>query len=407
MFIFIQSIYTDTINRKEGANNMNKQSILNDVKTELTKRIAEISFENFEQVEQDTLKLFAYVRLTKELPITDTAIENDSLINNEDNTNNSNLAEVDYNTINAQDENESEIGNRYEFQRKLSGGVIEGLGPDGCYMIPEKMVHDMGVNHLDIVEVIDENIFEGRPTYRFKIVEERNAVLESRGEYKYCKVRRDPETDECTISSTYNEDIIINGAPFTFVINDHIASRWKLENETIVDIAYYKDNPQESVHITRKYALHETYRPTLEQKKLNFTSEKQNEEQEYPPEKPAVVDKTLFEGKKVLIVGSYTRRIEIKEALESVGVARVEHASGDEAKVRLRNMVKRQDIVVISTKELGHKGAGSEYTVEVCKELKIPFDTTHENGPQRILLSAEQAFLKGQQKDKKSEDMVS
>jgi len=109
----------------------------------------------------------------------------------------------------------------------------------------------------------------------------------------------------------------------------------------------------------------------------------------------------------VLIVGSYTRRIEIKEALESVGVARVEHASGDEAKVRLRNMVKRQDIVVISTKELGHKGAGSEYTVEVCKELKIPFDTTHENGPQRILLSAEQAFLKGQQKDKKSEDMVS
>jgi hypothetical protein len=158
------------------------------------------------------------------------------------------------------------------------------------------------------------------------------------------------------------------------------------------DIAFYKDKPN-NVKVGYKYELHERVNPTEESLRLNSTSKKSTEEKEeidiaekYP------IDKKLFEGKSILIIGGGSREVDYKEVFEQLDVE-FQLSTGDEPIPTISSMIEKADAVAIAFGECSH--FASTYAVEICKKNGVPFQSTSRIGIQSILLCVEKAILKG------------
>lgn len=284
---------------------------------------------------------------------------------------------------------DSMVGKVFRFERKLRGGFIPCL--DGGYFIPEKMVRDMGVNDGDLLKIVAEHPGADQTYYTFEIVEKNDSENLNRVEHRYCKVEKDGNL--LVVKESLGEAIRIGELPMTFVLKEKDVQLFRLEEGDIVDIAYYRNSPTETVKVVYKHETDIVAERTIEQRKKEFQCSheddkctKQGRIVHFP------VDLQLFADKKILIIGGMSRHNDYKKAFEELGVE-FEALSGDEDGKRLEAAIKRNDIIVLVLGELSH--AASTMAVRMCKTYDKPFDYTHSNGIQSVLLSAENAIHKG------------
>lgn len=353
---------------------MNKNDILMKVKEELTTRVEQIDYKNLEKFEKEIQQFLHYLKLTNELPIFETETIAIAPVAAFENV----ISGIDKLQTPEQDDV------LYEFERKVRGGVVLGL--EGGYVIPEKMVRDMEVEHGDKLRIISYKQGYPKNMYWFEIAEKNHKMNPKRMEYKYCKVEKD--FGEHMIKSYHGGFIKVDEVPFQFIIDSNDVETFGLKEGDIVDIAYYLDNPASTMKVLYKYELHESVPTTVEQKKLSHTTKKIATD---VIEKKAVVDVELFENKNILVVGGGSRHPEYEEAIKKYG-ANVELATGDENKKMLSSMISKADAVAITIGECSHDA--SIYTVNTCKKMDKSFSSTDRNGIQSLLLCVEEALLR-------------
>ena len=280
----------------------------------------------------------------------------------------------------------------FTFERKVRGGIIQDL--EGGYVIPEKMVRDMGIEHLDKVKITSFRKIEEdeRTQYWFDIIEKVNAPVPNRIEYKFCKVEKD--FGELLVRSSHEGDIRIDDIPFQIIIKNEDVLTFNLKEGDIIDIAFYKNNPNYTVRVLYK---HETDYSSLENINSKNTTSNQSDKKKNKTTKQfldrnSIFNKSLFRDRKVLIVGGVNRKADYRNTFEKLG-AEFELASGDEPKDTLASMISKSEVVGIAVGKCSHDA--SIFTVDTCKKLGIPFSSTHQAGLQSMVLCVEEAMMKG------------
>lgn len=362
------------------------------IKKEMVKKVNEITYENLMSKHQELNQFVNYLEVTNMLPI---SMQETEEVVDKEYSNDKELEVLSYEenprTQEENDEAEKEE-TIYLFERKVRGGVVVGL--EGGYVIPERMVRDMGVQHGDKLKIKSIKEGEIKNSYWFDIVEKGSGDNPERRELKYCKVKRD--MGEHVISEYEKGNIRIDEIPFTFIINESDVNTFKIEEGDIIDVAYYKNNPTASLRVLYKHDTEEEIPLTSEQKRLNFTINKKTEDiNKIEIEKEFVINPQLFKNRKVLVVGGGSRKKDYLNAFSKFG-ALLEHATGDEDKTRITSMVTKADVVAISIGECSHDA--SQYTIRECKKFNKPFSWTDRNGIQSILMCAEEAIKRGEEK---------
>ncbi|MFC0273619.1 DUF2325 domain-containing protein [Metabacillus herbersteinensis] len=375
---------------------MNIGLILESAKTEMTTIISALTIENIENKRSEIEKYFTFIESLSHLP----QIKSLSIDEIDDEkkikpitTNKVSMEEKEKNHLGKEKIGDnSKIGNEYIFERKLKGGFLPDL--DGGYFIPEKMVRDMQVEHKDKIKIISETPGYPKTLYRFELVEKGNQIDADRVQHYFCKVEK--EAGELTICDSQSGTIKLDEIPYTFIVSQNDKDKYHLQKGDIVDIAYYKENPNGTMKVIFKYDLVEEASPlmTTEYRKLVSTErlekKKNSIDRKTPKEYP--LSTHMLKNKSVLVVGGMKRHKDYKEAFESIG-AEFYALTGDEGHERMSAVVSKADIVAISIGECSH--AASIFTVETCKQRGIPFSSTHRSGIQSILFCAEAAIRKG------------
>lgn len=364
---------------------MDKQEILQKIKQAMQGSVEKLSYENVLQTREDFQKFFHYLEVTNDLPIVFHQMETKQ-------------EETAY----EETEIVSESNMIYEFERKVRGGVILNL--EGGYVIPEKMVRDMGIEHGDKVKIISKTEHEERNSYRFEIIERGKGPNPQRQEYKYCVIEK--EVGELVVKEYLNIDssgsiqfddrknIRMDEVPFTCIIDEKDVATFLLKEDDIIDIAFYKNNPNATTKVLQKHDVYERTAITVEQRRLNTTIAKKAKNFE-TIEKEIIVDAELFKDRKILIVGCGSRKTEFAETFKKLG-AELKHATGDEGKSVLSAMIMGAEAVVVATGENSHDA--TKYTIRECKKYNKAFCPTDGNGHQSILLCAEEALKRRMEK---------
>ena len=372
---------------------MNKEEIFNTTRNEMNQLLNEMTRDKVPYAQKGIERYFNFLAALNDLP---------EISKIEVNINDENISENDIkiplsNQKVEEDEMEKQKPEKlYTFERKIRGGLILGL--DGDYLVPEKMVKDAGLGHLDKLRIVEKVEAEPRNKYKFEIAVAANKKLEGREEYTFCPIEHDNELG-LVIKKSGQDNIKINEISFTFVVmNERDISIYSLQEGDIVDIAFYNNNPNRSVRVINKHEIEafetHTYKASdvLNKAKTIKRSKLQNqvkEQKQYP------IDLDLLKDKKILIVGGATRHPDYLEALTLIGLGEnVEFASGDKDKqhIRIEAMIQKSDIVAIMISECSH--AISTLTVGYCKKHNVSFSSGHSSGVQAMLLALEDAANK-------------
>lgn len=128
----------------------------------------------------------------------------------------------------------------YVFQRKLRGGLV--ILEDMDYFIPEQMVRDMNVTHGDEVEITRRYMHKGLKRYNFKIVNRVGQDLTTRIQLNRYVVTCSPENDSLILHSDLEGNHDNPGHIYYISHND--IENYSLKEGSVVDAAYYQDNPE-------------------------------------------------------------------------------------------------------------------------------------------------------------------
>lgn len=280
--------------------------------------------------------------------------------------------------------NEHKEDNIYVFERKLRGGIFPDL--QNGYMIPEKMVRDIGLHHGDKVRISDAMQINGETRYKFDIAEKANiGDAPGRVQFDYCIVESDGA--RFVVSKCAAGDILVDGVKQTFTIPQRDAHAFNVKEGDLIDVAFYENN----LDSLRLVYRHDTpppveYTSTVTKKpaaKKSVANDETEVERKFP------IDLDFMKSKHVVIVGSAYEKLKYQRMFDMLSI-NLTHMSGDEGKVRLRTVIKKADVVVVTTQHVGHKG--SVPTAELCKEYNIPMAAVDRNGPQYILMEAERVM---------------
>lgn len=385
---------------------MDKDFILKQARSQMNNIVKNTTFNNLQKQNESLSKYFQFLEILNELETAE--IEKftskrlrlikpslPSTIELEENQTIS-MSDLDIDSTfekNRENLNPSILKQVFTFERKLRGGVIREL--EGGYILPEKMVRDIGLDNLDKVKVTsykETEMEDEKNLYWFEIVEKVNAPMPNREEYTLCKVEKD--FGEFIVRSSHEGDIRVEDIPYDIVIKNEDVLTFNIKEGDIVDIAFYKNNPNYTVKVIYKHDTENAFSENSKSKTSNSSSHdrRNNKSTKQLVERNNVINKSLFKERKVLIVGGATRKSDYKSTFEKVG-AEFEQASGDEHRDKLAAMISKAEVVGIAVGQCSHNA--SIFTVETCKRLGIPFSSTHQEGLQSMLLCVEEAMLKG------------
>lgn len=374
---------------EEGGLNMRKERILKELKEELIEKINGLTYENADETGKNIQEFFKAIQSLHLLSFeTKQVIKEEEHILVEEETIEPMLDPIEKVKKDEAAElmGNGMIGKIFKFNRRLSGGVISDL--DGGYLLPEKMVRDMGLNDGDLLKVTDERIKNDEKKYTFDLFEKSKTTNEERIEISFCKV--DKEAGEYVVKESMSGLIRLDEAPYTLILQEKDKQRLRLKEGDIVDVAFYRDNPS-TVRVIWKHEIQ--YTDTLTEEERRLYSEHRNEKnQNEKNEKEYPIALELFKNRKVLIIGGEHRHADYQRAFQTLPI-QLEMIKGTEETKRLKSAIDRADIVTIIIGEAKHRA--SIMAVQHCKDTGKPFDTTHENGIQSVLLCTENAIKKG------------
>lgn len=324
---------------------MNKNAIVQDAIDQMVRLIQRLNSDNVDEIEAEVLKYFRWLNILTTLKVSS---NDDFEPHLEESSKDTPLEDV-----------KARSKNSYEFERHLKGGYIREID----VFVPEKIIRQLGFEDGDLISAVSL----GNKMYHYELVEKaKERRPTNRIQLNFCVLSK---RDSMLVASEYLEDgelksIKYNDAPYTFRISDETRIKEDLEEGSIVDIAYYKDN----VDVFRVIWKHQlpTEGPRTPPLKSSHYKIKN-------PKSDTTETNELL-GKKVLLVGDKGRIVgrtaELQNAIQRNGGELI-HADGSETINRLESMVKNCDLLISIVTSCSHIKA--EKAKEFAKKYDKPF----------------------------------
>ncbi|MFE4029263.1 hypothetical protein ACFX4N_24235 [Priestia sp. YIM B13551] len=275
------------------------------------------------------------------------------------------------------------VGHCVTFEKKAFGGILKEIG----YLIPEEFVRKYSMENGNKIKItnIKGTFAGGNPIYDFAVADRVIDPKPNLAEIKHGIV--DMVGGRLVVSATTSGDIKIDESPVTLFISDKDANRLRVQKNDIIDGRFYTNNVT-SFRVTYKYNTEQAESTaSVESRKLQH---RQNTQAETEPGFSMIerLDKTAFEGKKIVLVGLKSRMNDFRASLDKVEEIDMVHLDGDEHKTRIRSRILKADIVILSTYENSH--STTKYVAALCNEFDIPCKSTSADGLFGVLRDAKQ-----------------
>lgn len=131
----------------------------------------------------------------------------------------------------------------HQFERKLRGGFVASIKPSGAF-IPESIVRKMELQDGDLLRVVKQHITNGQRRHEFKRERSMENPQTERIQINYCVVRNEGATTY--VQQYYSPDglvdIRMNGTPLRFNLKYEDVMGLKLEEDDLIDIAFWRNN---------------------------------------------------------------------------------------------------------------------------------------------------------------------
>ncbi|MEK5071742.1 hypothetical protein [Sporosarcina sp. FSL K6-1508] len=250
-----------------------------------------------------------------------------------------------------------------QLDRKLKGGILKGDKAD--IYVPEKFIRMQGFVHGDWVEAIGANNKD------LVFLKRKNSITEqesNRLELEYCLLSSSPDNlliaEQHIVNGNIKRIKIDGETPYQFLISHNDVQDFGLKEGNVVSIAYHKSDF--SSH--RVVWLHHDFsdadiRPTP--KPSGYYKEDAEKQSIWTDE-----EKTLLNGKKIVIVGADFRTADFK-TLSKEGNFTLDSLSGDESKTRFKAKVRYTDLIISAGEHSSHRGSG--LAKDCAKKFNIPF----------------------------------
>lgn len=269
----------------------------------------------------------------------------------------------------------------YQVERKLRGAYVPYI--DG--FIPEKIVRNLGLEHGDYVyaEPIELQHQSEPKRFEYELAKKSDEIiLDDRVEYTHCPVEKDAYMYVVNRSTTTGEQIRVDDAPFTVLINDSDIERFDIHEGDVVDIAFYESNPSSAKVIWKhgvQGGLHveNTDKHDKSDKKQKKSHDKSSGSQEKLEQ--------VFKGYTICIVGDEPNKSAYKTLIEERGGTHL-HVEPSWSPSRIETMIKKADIVVGLYDVSSHTGL--EKAKEYCKDYNVPFEMISGRGKTKTIQTA-------------------
>ncbi|MDA1477608.1 hypothetical protein [Bacillus changyiensis] len=222
---------------------MNKEAILIEVKKRLEETIKDLNFHNLSNIKEFTDQHFEFLEHLKCLP---------ELVNQEKQIKNQNAIienEKDFSKNHFQnvtdDDLLADLKHYVVKEWKLSGGAIALNQRSRSAFIPEKIVREKDIHLGDIVEITNKNPSGDKKHFKLIKKGDSDQFVDKRIVLQCCPVEIDDGKLVVT-KDVYGNDIKIDDAPFTIVIQEQDRIKKNIEPGHSVDIAFYEGKAHEA-----------------------------------------------------------------------------------------------------------------------------------------------------------------
>ncbi|TCP29029.1 uncharacterized protein DUF2325 [Scopulibacillus darangshiensis] len=266
----------------------------------------------------------------------------------------------------------------YRFERKIRGGFIPEI--DG--FVPEGIVRSLGLDHGDMVyaTLIEANT-RNLKRFKYEIAKKTDGSEQpDRIQYNYCPIKKEAGRLVVDKSEETGEYIRFDENLHTVVLDEDDVFDHKLEEGSLVDIAFPKGMPN-LAKVLWTHHIEEREEPNV--KKASSAHKKESKEEKED------VEQTLV-GKTVLIIGNEPKKNLYKFAVNQRG-GEMLWADAKDNLTRLEALVRKSDMVIFLLAVSGH--VGMEHIKQMCKDYNVPFDTTWSKGFSTIVRLAEESEM--------------
>ena len=270
------------------------------------------------------------------------------------------------------------------FQKNLSGGVVKHADKlkNGMIFIGESWTRTEGLSDGDLVEVLDYDYdtdhLSGIRLYKQQDPE----VPQNIQTFKFGivdSVYTKKHTQPLDVNHPFIITTSVNGddLDFSYRLSEEDIDRFELAKGDVVDLAWYDG----SINTCRVIWKHKTdYKPTetIEQKRLNHTSEK-----ETTSSTPNVFTDNQFEGLTICLVGMDMYKDKFKQAVEDRAGSFI-HVDPKASRVRREAEYLKADIIMLGLQQISHES--SNHAVAFAKQENILYGSFNGHGTGPFIL---------------------
>lgn len=267
----------------------------------------------------------------------------------------------------------------YTFERKIRGGMVNEV--EGY--VPEGIVRRLGLEHGDKVHATPKETSDPNRNFFMYALAEKGPGGEAPGrtQHNYCPVKKEAGRYLVERSAVTGEAIRFNESLYTVILDDSDVLEHKIKVGDLIDIAYPNDKPNMAKVL---------WKHDVEALKVPPTTNNNNASEKVEAENPKEEPGQTLEGKAVLVIGNEPKKELYKEAIEERG-GEFLWADAKLNLTRLRAMVRKADVVCFLLSVSGH--IGMEHIKKMCKDYKVPFETSWSMGRSSVVRIAEDAAI--------------
>lgn len=286
-----------------------------------------------------------------------------------------------YHDTNAPVEIETSIPEtQYIFQRKMSGGTLEGI-PDSH--IAESIVRQMDLQTGDVVHTSNPNNILGD----LRLIRKRESPVDDPFTvYPYCTVKQDGSmyyVDEYYDTATNtNKKLRLYDTPYTHYIEPYVMDAFKLNAGDIIDIAVSKTKKPNQID-TRIAWKHTKPNNTAAPKAKNY-------KKKTPASENTIYDPDIdFQQKHILVVGLDARRTAYENIITKHN-GQFQHLSGEEQMQRIKPAIKRADAVILLRDQLTHDTV--KQSIRTANRYNVPVMAPDKLGLTNLLVKTKEVL---------------
>lgn len=270
------------------------------------------------------------------------------------------------------------------FQKNLSGGVVKQSVKlkNGILFIGESWARSEGLSDGDLVEVLDYDYDTDRLSGIRLYKQQEPEVPHNIQTFQFGIVDSTYTTKHTQPLNVKRPFVItesVNGESldFTYHLSEEDIDRFELAKGDVVDLAWYENNPN-TCRVIWKHKMDYDTSETVEQKRLNHTSEK--EDIEDIADTPDVFTDNQFEGLTICLVGMDMYKDKFRKAVEERAGSFI-HVDPKASRVRREAEYLKADIIMLGLQQISHES--SNHAVAFAKQEGILYGsfTGHGTGP--------------------------